>query len=316
MTYRLVEPEYQVVDLSRHVATPEGVRRYHKPIGSPLGKGGSLRAVTTHTPGTHAVRFEAKKMSLDVEHASRVGRAAYHMEREDQLALYEAHGFKSQYAEVSDKDLYSKWELATGTEKARLLTEIHNRAHAMVATLAMVQEAEKTAKREHMRGKMIDRWDAHMAKSAPGRALLKIRDRLVSDKALDRFEKIAEAVRDYGKEWRFRIVENRLVGYLVSSLVSLAGAGAGALAGGAAKGGHELVSEHGGGAAEAPSVTEHVAEAVHQFLENPLTEAGLGAMVGMGLLVGAKILKDRAVKKKVTKTLAETTAIKKGVHQA
>lgn len=36
--------KYQTIDLVKHVATERGVRRYHKPIGSPIG-GGASRAV-------------------------------------------------------------------------------------------------------------------------------------------------------------------------------------------------------------------------------------------------------------------------------
>jgi hypothetical protein len=318
MTYRLVEPTYPpLVDLAKHVATPEGVKRYHKPIGALISSGGSTRhAVAAHTSaGRRALRFEASKKTLDIEHATEVGKRAFHLEHEDQMALYSAHGFHTKYEHISDKDLYSAWERAQGVEKEKMLTEIHNRAHAMVATLAMVQEAEKVAAREHLREKSIDHWDAKMSGSPLGRALLKIRDRLVSDKALDSISTAAQAAKEYGKEWRFRVVENRIVGYLVASVVSLAGAAAGHFAGGAAKASEAAhgLAEKG---AEHVSTSEHVAEAVHQFLENPVTEAGLGAMVGMGLLIGAKILKDRSTKKKVARTMHAMTTRTKGEHQA
>lgn len=294
MTYRLVEPTYPIIDLAKHVATQDGVRRYHLPIGSPIGHGSAIK--TAASGGAHKITFSAKR--LDVEEAEALGHKSLGLSHEDTRALYKAHGLTGHYDHLKDDELFREWASAKGAEKDQLGTEIHARAIAMVATLAKIQEAERLGKREHIRRKSEDHWDAVLGGSAPGRALLAIRDRLLSDKAMDRMAVAAHETREWFKETRFRIVEGKIVGWLVASVVSLAGAGAGVMAGGGA-----AAAEHGGDAAEHLNTAEHVAEAVHMFLENPTTEAGIAAVVGMGLALGHKIIKRQRLAKRAAEKI-------------
>ena len=50
-----------MIDLTRHVATPEGVRRYHLPIGSPLGKRGAAKAAVSMTNLDGALAGQGKR---------------------------------------------------------------------------------------------------------------------------------------------------------------------------------------------------------------------------------------------------------------
>jgi hypothetical protein len=300
MTYRLVEPVY--VDLSRHVASPAGVRRYHKPLGSLISK--------SPTSKSHVLRFEGKTRQLRVDEAEEIGRRSLTMTEGDRKSLFEAHGFNSEFPDISNDDLYSEWSKAVGNRKERLLSEIHTRAEAMLATVELVREAEKGRSREHLRQKTSDHWDDVLGKSKPGRVLLAIRNRLITDKALDRVGEFSHEIREFGKEWRFRIAEGRIASWLVQGMVALAGAGAGKVAGSAGHAGEVAA------AGEHANTAEQIAEQVHVFLENPTTEAAIGAVVGMGLLAGAKLLHRRSIKKKVTKTFDSISAAPKGAHEA
>jgi hypothetical protein len=180
-----------------------------------------------------------------------------------------------------------------------------------MATVELVREAEKGRSREHLRQKTSDHWDEALGKSKAGRVLLAIRNRMISDKALDRVGEFAHEIKEFGKEWRFRVVEGRIAAALVQGMVALAGAGAGKIAGGAAEAGSGAE-----GGAEHLNTAEQIAEQVHHFLENPTTEAAIGAVVGMGMLAGVKILHKRSVKKKVAATFDKVASTKKGEHAA
>lgn len=225
----------------------------------------TVRSKSSHTEIRELDRGEVRK-SLE-------------MNSHEREVLFESAGLHTHYKE-SETELIQKWHNAEGHEKAKIEKEMLVRQKALSVALSTVKEAQTLAAREDKRNS-LQKFDDHLKGSKVGKALLKIRDRLTTDRAFDTLDKAAEGAKEYGKDWATHLANSKLTGILVAGTVALAS--------------HYL--------------GVHSPEELKTFLENPLVDAGAAAACGLALQFGLKML-HRGAKKAAPVVKKAPTVVK------
>lgn len=196
-----------------------------------------------------------------------------HLDTSDRNLLFKQMGIDIKHPELQPHELYDRWNHATGKEKQDLRTEMDNIGKASAMYAAMMDHADKEDKINGVRNHAA--WDNAVKKfGKAGNALLKVRDKLMTSKAVEAASKTKEAITEFGKEVQWRVAE----GFLVSGLM-------GGVAAAVAHLGHsELLGEH-----------------VAHMLEGRWTEAAIGAAVSLTMAMGLKIARTHAKKLKAAK---------------
>jgi len=190
------------------------------------------------------------------------------MDHRSRELFFEGAGLKGSFKE-SETELIHRWHETTDPAvRAHIEHELDVRLKAVSLGLATVQQAAKVAEREAKRD-FYKKFDAHLKKSKVGKAFLKMRDHLLSDKSFDRSDKAKESAKDYGKDWAIHLASSRCVQVLVSVAAGLAVHFAG---------------------------SDAASETIRAFAENPVLEAGLGAAASIGVALAAKALRNSAKK--------------------
>lgn len=215
---------------------------------------------TTTTSSSHT---EARYLTKDeVRHTLT-------MDEKHRDMLFEAAGLKGEYKDDEVSLIHRLHNTKDPSEKDKIVHELDTRLKAISVGLATYQQADLLARREQKRN-YFKKFDAHLAASKMGKALLKIRDSILSDKAFDRAGAAKDKAKEWGKDWGKELATNRLVAMLVSAGTGLA--------------------VHGFGA------SDELPETVQHFLENPAAETAVASAVAMALVLIGKVVKSRGQK--------------------
>lgn len=219
---------------------PKVAMKAASPARAPRLKTALYKETHTHAEARVLDRGEVRQ-SLSLDHHSR-------------QALFESAGLKTSYKE-DELTLVHKWHETTDEhEKKRLEHEMEVRMKGLQTFMSTVKEAEVVSRREKRRDRLA-KFDAALAKSKVGRAILKVRDKLVSDGVFDAGDKVREGVAEYGKDWAKHLATSRLTAYFVAASAGLAA--------------HFLGGD--------------VPEQLRAFFENPVAETAAAAAIGIAL---------------------------------
>lgn len=226
---------------------------HHKTTSKHSLKGPGFSSSSTHTD-TH------KKFARELKTGEI--RQTLTMDRHQRDEVFNAAGFHSEYHEDDISLIHKLHETQDAKEREKIASEMEVRLRAMKTGLATYHEANRLAEREDKRSR-LRKFDDHLKGSKMGRALIKIRDKIVSDGALDKKDATKKGLAEYGKDWAKHLANVKLAAILIASSASLSGA---------------LLDN------------EHTPEAVRHFLENPVAESGVAAATAIAIAMALKAL--------------------------
>jgi hypothetical protein len=269
--YRLRPPGYLDIDL-----TGDG-HGHHIP-GSPIIFHHGWKLVSSEaTTAKQAVRQRAslryrRTHTISVLHGDARTlergeiRKTFKMTHDQRELLFNAAGLHMEFHE-DDVTLIEQWhESNSATVRAKIQHELEVRQMAVQTGLKTIKEADTLARRQSKR-RYLHAFDDKMSQTKMGKAILKIRDKIESDRAFDNAEKFGEAVKEYGKDWATHLATSRTVQMLVGVAVGL--------------------SSHLLGGSGTP-------EAIQKFMENPVAETGVAAAVSIAIGLGVKAARKLA----------------------
>lgn len=225
-----------------------------------------LRTAPLEGPVFYRSRFSRTTVSGEVNDKGDLTRPAlretFRMTHTQRDELFQAAGLKSEFHE-SETDLIHKWhETKDPGEKSKIEHEFEVRAKAHEVFFSTLREADAVARRTDKRN-YFKRFDAHLRKSRVGRALLKVRDKIMRDTTLDKADIAKLKSKDFGKDWLKDFASSRLTAGLVSAVAVLAAHLAG---------------------------SDAASESVRRFFENPAAETSILVATSLGLALCSKIL--------------------------
>lgn len=208
---------------------------------TPKARGGkSAGSLTVSHRQVTSTEHSVEKVSLvnkkgEVVKEAHVVRHLRKQASEVRLQLYKEAGLDTKFPQT-DIELHDMWQSTEDpAQKKEILLELKRRQARLDLEVAALEQSATDTLREHKRD-FWRQWDSKLAKTPGGRAVQRMRDKILSDNVLDKFDKVKEHIQERGLEYA-KHVATALAIVSVLHPVGLALGGA-------------LASEHGREAAE------------------------------------------------------------------
>lgn len=208
---------------------------------------------TTVASKVHLVRGKGKgKVEQMGKDDPNTHRHLLRLSNDARTEIYRANGLTLTHPDVPEHELLDRIKTETDPKiKAELVLDAKRRAEVLALTLRAIERAERDEKRESKRNDWA-RFDARLRKIKGGTAIINLRNRILSDKVLDRLGIVGEHGKPLAKAVAFRVATGTALAMLFGPL----GLGIGILGGAATQELFHHVVESTFGEATAHSIFE------------------------------------------------------------